>query len=159
MKRDPMWRRYRDLLRRDVHADVDDEVAFHLEMREREAKRAGMTPSAAREAARKRFGDVASIAGELHRIDSRRVRREQRTEWRAETVQDLRLAMRGLRRAPVFAFTAIGTIALAIAANATVFSFVDALLFERLPYVRPEQLVVVRGGVTGTIGEALALRR
>ena len=158
MKRDPMWRRYRDLLRRDVHADVDDEVAFHLEMREREAKRAGMTPSAAREAARKRFGDVASIAGELHRIDSRRVQREQRTEWWAETVQDLRLAVRGLRRAPVFAVTAIGTIALAIAANATVFSFVDALLFERLPYVRPEQLVVVRGGVTGTIGEALTLR-
>src|SRR5512146_714788 len=63
-----------------------------------------------------------------------------------------------LGRAPVFALTAVGTIAIAIAANTTVFSFVNALLFERLPYANADELVVVRKGVFGTIGEALALR-
>jgi hypothetical protein len=37
MSREPLWRRYRDFLRRDPIGDVDDEVRFHLEMREREA--------------------------------------------------------------------------------------------------------------------------
>lgn len=158
MRRDPIWRRYRDLLRRNPAADVDEEVAFHLEMREREARRTGMPPAAARDAARIRFGDVAGITSQLYRIDERRDRRRRRSDWWVDTVQDLRVSVRGLRRAPVFAATAIGTIALAIAANTTVFSFVDALLFERLPYENPEQLVVVRRGVTGTIGEALTLR-
>ena len=57
-----------------------------------------------------------------------------------------------------FAITAVGTIGIAIAANTTIFSFVDALLFERLPYANPDALVVIRKGVVGLLGEALTIR-
>jgi putative ABC transport system permease protein len=139
-------------------ADVDDEVAFHLAMRELEARRAGMNDGDARDSARRRFGDVGEIASELHEMDRRRVRRRRRAEWWSELRQDVRVGLRSLRRSPSFALTAIATIAIAIAANTTVFSFVDALLFERLPYANADQLVVIRKGVVGLLGEALALR-
>lgn len=66
--------------------------------------------------------------------------------------------MRSLRRAPAFATTACATIAVAIAATTIVFSFVDRLLLESLPYVRPGELVDIRGAVVGSLGEAAALR-
>lgn len=158
MSREPLWRRYRDLLRRDPIGDVDDEVRFHLEMREREARRAGKTADEARADARQRFGDVSGIVSELRSIDGRRERRRARGEWWFDVTQDVRVAWRALGRAPGFAVTAIATIAIAIAANTTVFSFVDSLLFERLPYGDAGSLAIVSGGVNGTLGEALALR-
>jgi putative ABC transport system permease protein len=83
---------------------------------------------------------------------------EMEGEWLNSVRQDFLVAWRGLRRAPIFAITAVGTIGIAIAANTTIFSFVDALLFERLPYANPDALVVIRKGVVGTLGEALAIR-
>jgi len=157
MKRDPIWRRYRDLLGRNPVADADEEVRIHLEMREQEARRSGMTADQARDAARTRFGDVAGITTELRRIDGSRERRRVRGEWWSDFRQDVKVACRTLAHARVFALTAIGTIAIAIAANTTVFSFVDSLLFERLPYAKTDELVVIRG-VSGTVGEALAIR-
>lgn len=59
-------------------------------------------------------------------------------------LQDLRFAVRSLRRQPGFAALAVFIVALASAANATVFSVVRAVLLEPLPYDRPDQLVVVR---------------
>lgn len=156
--REPAWRRYRDMLRSNVGADADDEIRFHLEMREREAHRAGLSECEAREVAHRRFGDVAGVASELREIGGRRVRRRARREWWTELRQDIRIAWRSLRRTPGFAVAVVATIAIALAANATIFSFVDALLFERLPYAKPEQLAVIRGGVSGLLGEALALR-
>lgn len=56
-------------------------------------------------------------------------------------LQDLRLALRGLRRSPGFALAAIGTLALALGLNATLFSVVDAVLIEALPYDEPDRVV------------------
>jgi predicted permease len=61
-------------------------------------------------------------------------------------LQDLRFAVRALRRQPGFALLATVIVALASAANATVFSVVRAVLIAPLPYSRPDQLVVVRPG-------------
>jgi predicted permease len=66
--------------------------------------------------------------------------------------------LRSLRRAPGFAATAIVTMAVAIAANATIFSFVDALLISPLPYSRPQDLVTIDANIVGSIGELLALQ-
>src|SRR4051794_20836824 len=58
-------------------------------------------------------------------------------------VQDVRYAFRTLRKAPTFKATIIGTLALAIAANATVFALVKAVLINPLPYGAPDRLVTI----------------
>jgi putative ABC transport system permease protein len=58
-------------------------------------------------------------------------------------IQDLRLAFRGLINTPGFTFVAIVTVALAIGANTTVFSLVNALLIRPLPYKNPQELVLL----------------
>jgi predicted permease len=158
MSRDPVWRRYRDLLRPRTREDADDEVRFHLEMRADEARRAGRSAGDADAEARRRFGDVGGVLAELHAIDDARRARRSRGEWIADVARDVRVGARSLRRAPAFAVTACVTIGIAIAATTTVFSFVDTLLLEPLPYTRPAELVDIRGGVVGSLGEAAALR-
>ncbi len=154
-----MWRRYRDLVRRRSGEDANDEVRHHLQMREQEALRAGLDPNRARDAARERFGDVDGVVAELRAIDRSREHRRVRAEWLSGLWQDARFALRSLRRAPGFATTAIVTMAVAIAANTTIFSFVNALLLEPLPYTRANELVTVDANVVGSIGEFLALRQ
>ena len=63
--------------------------------------------------------------------------------------RDVRYALRGFRRNPVFAITAVLTLALGIGATTAVFSVVDRILFRSLPYAHPEQLVSV--GLTAPI--------
>src|SRR5260221_6574134 len=56
---------------------------------------------------------------------------------------DLRLAIRGLRRSPLFAAVAILSLALGIGANAAIFTLIDQILLRKLPVAAPEQLVML----------------
>lgn len=58
-------------------------------------------------------------------------------------VEDLRLAMRQLRRSPGFAAAVVVTLALAIGVNTTVFSLLDGFLLRRLPYPQPERIAAL----------------
>jgi predicted permease len=118
-----------------LDAELDGEIAAHLEMAERDLISAGHSPAEARRVARQRFGGVEPIK-EAHR-DSRSAR------WLELWWQDLRLGLRGLRRAPGFCAAAVLILGLSIGANTTMFSAVRAILIQPLAYADPERLVVV----------------
>src|SRR3954469_13446459 len=94
------WRRYLPFWRADVRADVDDELAFHLEMRRRDLEARGLAGDVARAEAERRFGDVATVRESCVTIDERRFRRTNRAEVMSHMWTDLRFAARGLRKAP-----------------------------------------------------------
>ena len=130
-----LWTRLRYLLAGRSRREVDEELAFHLD-REAEANvRVGMTEGEARRRAVIAFGGVERAREEC---------REARPGYFLETVgQDVRYALRGFRRSPVFTITAVATLMLGIGATAAVFSVVDRILFRPLPYAHADRLVSV----------------
>ncbi|HTE47549.1 MAG TPA: ABC transporter permease [Gemmatimonadaceae bacterium] len=151
----PLWSRYRHLLRRRTTDDVQDELRFHVDMRIEEARRAGLREPDARAAALERFGRYTDVENEVLNIDRARERRRRRTEWFGDLRQDVAFAIRSLTHAPSFAIAAVATLAIAIGANTMIFSLVNALLLQPLPYAEPQQLVSMWGYSTG---ELLQLR-
>jgi predicted permease len=65
------------------------------------------------------------------------------TRWIDQLAQDLRLAKRGLQRAPLFTIIVVFTLSLGIGANATVLGVIDTMMFRKLPVPEPEQIVTV----------------
>ena len=118
-----------------LDAELDAEIAAHLELAERDLVAAGLSPEDARRTARQRFGGVEPIK-EAHR-DSRSAR------WLEAWWHDLRAGVRGLRRAPGFCAAAVLILGLSIGANTTMFSAVRAILLQPLGYADPDALVVV----------------
>src|SRR5690349_6664753 len=62
----------------------------------------------------------------------------------SSVLQDLRLALRSLRRAPTYAIAAIAALAIAIGANTALFSLIEATLLRPYPYPNPERVLLIR---------------
>jgi putative ABC transport system permease protein len=120
---------------RRLDRELEAEVEAHLEMAERDARKAGLSAEEARWAARRRFGGIEQVKEE-HR-DRRSVR------WIETGVRDFRIAVRRLGRAPGFVVVAVLTLALGIGATAAVFSLIQGVLLTPPPYEDPEQLVLI----------------
>jgi putative ABC transport system permease protein len=134
------WTRFRRLFGLEPAADVEAELAFHVEMRVRELVEQGETPERARRLALERFGDYDGARQECVAINQRRKRHMQRTEFLTELRQDVGYAFRMLRRTPAFTTAALLTLALGIGANSAIFSVVHGVLLESLPYRDADRL-------------------
>ena len=141
------WRRYLRFLRPDIKADINDELAFHLEMRARDFERMGLTGLAALEAAQSGFGDLAAIRDACLTIDERRFRRASRKETLMSFLTDLRQSARSLLRSPGFTTVAVLCLTLGIASTATIFTAVRGILLRPLPYRDAERLLVIYDAV------------
>ena len=135
---------------RPVEGDVDEEIAFHLAMREERLRARGLAPDDARETARRRFGDLEQVRREMMEIDREQARRVRATDTLEDMMQDVVFALRGLRRAPGFALAAILTLALGIGSAAAIFSVTYGVLLRPLPYPAAEQLTQLNMNLAGT---------
>jgi len=123
--------------------DLDEEMQLHLELRQQKHLEAGLSPAAARRAAYRHFGNVASIKETSYKTWG--------WSWLESFLQDLRYGIRSMFRSPALTLVALLSLALGIGANTAIFSFLDALMLRSLPVNDPAQLVVL-GGEEGEAG-------
>lgn len=121
--------RLHDWTRRDrLEAELTEELRFHREHLERDGRAAGLNAEDATWNARRRLGNVTRLREEI--------RERWSWPWLEQLQQDIRYAVRGLRRSPGFTATVIITLALGIGANSTMFNVVDQLMFRPLEHLR-----------------------
>jgi macrolide transport system ATP-binding/permease protein len=123
------------LLRREkFNSELEEEMSFHREQKERELRESGVAPEAAHHAAALEFGNPTRLKEQSYEVMG----------FCFETVwQDLHFALRQLRRSLGFTLTAVLMLALGIGASVAIFAFVDAALIKPLPYKDPTRLADV----------------
>jgi len=132
-----LWRKLHLRLRalfqkRQLDAEMDEEMRSHIEMQTQENLDAGMNPDEARYAALRQFGWVESI---------KETCREQRgVNWIEHLIRDVRYGLRMLRKNPGFSAVAVLTLALGIGANLALFAILNELLLRPKPVANPDEL-------------------
>ena len=141
MRLSRLWRARSRPFEASPEAQVDEELAFHIEQRVDDYIARGMSPDAARAAAYERLGDLTGVRQECSHMLAEDQLAERRRDWLDDLRQDIRFGTRSALRAPLFSLLAVVTLALGVGANAAVFSAVKSVLLDALPFADAGRLV------------------
>ena len=120
------------LRKKQLDAEMDEEMRSHIEMQAQENIKAGMKPGEARQAALREFGWVETL---------KETCRDQRgLTWMENTVRDAHFGVRMLRKNPGFTIVVALTLALGIGANLALFAVLNELLLRPKPVAHPDEL-------------------
>jgi len=119
-----------------IRDEIADEMRFHMDQRAADEARRGLPDDAARRHARRRFGHFASLKDTAYDVRG--------AGWIETTVQDLSFALRSLRQHPLFALTAVLTLAVGIGANSPMLNIIDQIVLRPLPFPAADRLVAIR---------------
>jgi predicted permease len=128
---------------KDPEEDLDDELAFHLEMRVRELVEEGLGEAEARSEAQRRFGDLGRVRAECSRIRSKGETHVKRVAYLEDLRIDLRNGLRQLWTNRGFTFIAILTLALGIGATSAIYSVLRAVVLRPLAFDDSERIALV----------------
>ncbi len=116
--------------------ELEEEIQAHLQMAIQDRLDRGEPEELARSRAMRELGNVALVKDVTREMWG--------WVWLERLGQDLKYALRQLRKSPGFAITAMGTLALGLAATTAMYTVVDRVLLRSLPYKNADELVVIK---------------